>query len=154
MIVALDRQIAAIQQQGLDLIERHPELASQAQTERPGGAVSAAGTAGLDLNAERARLAALEAKLKALTEQAKQVDSEVEKLTASGVEFTNLERRRQLEEEKYRYFETSLEKARVDEALNPASMPNISVVQKPSTPIMAIAATTKKSRSALPSPDF
>jgi Mrp family chromosome partitioning ATPase len=100
--------------------------------------------AGPDLNVERARLAALEARLKALTEQAKEVDSEVEKLTSSGVEFTNLERRRQLEEEKYRYSETSLEKARVDETLNPTSMPNITVVQKPSMPIKSIAATTKR----------
>jgi len=55
-----------------------------------------------------------------------------------------VERRRQLEEEKYRYFETSLEKARVDETLNPASMPNIGVVQNPSTPGKALRKTTLK----------
>lgn len=144
MIVALDRQIDAIQQQGLDLIEKHPELASQTQTERPGGVSAPLAPAGPNLNVERARLAALDERLKALVEQAKEVDSEVEKLTAIGVEFTNLERRRQLEEEKYRYFETSLEKARVDEALNPSSMPNINMVQKPSMPLIAIDPVTKK----------
>jgi polysaccharide biosynthesis transport protein len=145
MILALDRQITAIQQQALTLIEQHPQLAEQAKTAGPSSPMASVS----DLNAERARLAAIGAKVKTLTEQSQKTDTEVERLSAVGVELTNLERRRQLEEEKYRYFETSLEKARVDEALNPASMPNIGVVQKPSTPIQAISDTTKRIAMAL-----
>jgi Mrp family chromosome partitioning ATPase len=41
----------------------------------------------------------------------------------------------------YKYFEASLEKARIDEALDPSKMPNISAVQRPSPP--SLAANTK-----------
>ena len=46
----------------------------------------------------------------------------------------------------YKYFAASLEKARVDEALDPTKMPNISAVQRPSPPILAI---TKRNKIAL-----
>jgi uncharacterized protein involved in exopolysaccharide biosynthesis/Mrp family chromosome partitioning ATPase len=141
MIVALDRQITDIQKQGLDLIERYPSLASQAKARE---IAAESPVTGAQLNTERANLEALEAKCKELTDQVAKIDAEVEKITANSQAYTNLERRRQLEEENYRYYETSLEKARVDEALNPASMPNISVVQTPSTPVMAIPPTTLK----------
>jgi succinoglycan biosynthesis transport protein ExoP len=141
MLVALDRQIAAIQRQGLALIEQYPALAGQAKVQTGDPLPQAPGT---DLNAERAKLEALEAKGKMLTEQLAKVDAEVEKISAGSLEFTNLERRRQLEEEKYRYYETSLEKARVDEALKPGSMPNIGVVQTPSAPAKALSDVTLK----------
>jgi hypothetical protein len=44
----------------------------------------------------------------------------------------DLERERELEATNYKYFEASLERAHVDETLDPSRMPNISVVQKPS----------------------
>ena len=140
MLVALDRQIVTIQQQGLDLVAQYPGLASQAKAQSDPSRL----TPGTDLNAERATLESLGTKCKMLTEQITKVDAEVAKISSSSLEFANLERRRQLEEEKYRYFETSLEKARVDEALNPASMPNIGVVQSPSAPTKSLPATTIK----------
>jgi uncharacterized protein involved in exopolysaccharide biosynthesis/Mrp family chromosome partitioning ATPase len=146
MLVALDRQIATTQQQGLDLVEQYPGLA--ARTKSPGGDPSSLAP-GTDLNAERATMEALGAKCKMLTEQVAKVDAEVEKISASSLEFANLERRRQLEEVKYRLFETSLEKARVDEALNPASMPNIGVVQSPSAPAKSLPAATMKLTAGL-----
>jgi uncharacterized protein involved in exopolysaccharide biosynthesis/Mrp family chromosome partitioning ATPase len=142
MLVALDAQIAEIQKRGLDLIEQHPGLAGQTQMQLAGSEPQNNPVA--ELNAERARVASLEARLDAISEQAKKVDAEMEKITNIGLEFASLERRRKLEEEKYSYFETSLDKARVDETLNPASMPNIGVIQTPSTPVMSIDTTTKK----------
>jgi Mrp family chromosome partitioning ATPase len=41
-----------------------------------------------------------------------------------------------MDESHYKYFAASLEKARVDEALDPSKMPNISAVQRPSPPIL------------------
>ncbi|MEI6605393.1 MAG: Wzz/FepE/Etk N-terminal domain-containing protein [Verrucomicrobiota bacterium] len=140
MLLALDSQIESVQQQGLDLIEQYPSLARQSKVQ---GAPSTQ-TGGTDLNVERALLAAVEAKCKALTAQAKKADEDMERLSASAQAFTNLERRRQLEEEKYRYAETSLEKARVDEILKPANMPNIAVVQNPSAPVKAIAIASRR----------
>jgi hypothetical protein len=56
----------------------------------------------------------------------------------------DLERRRQLEEDKYRYFQSSLEKARLDETLDPNKIPNISVVQSPSPPEKSVDAAAMK----------
>ncbi|MEI7910216.1 MAG: Wzz/FepE/Etk N-terminal domain-containing protein [Verrucomicrobiota bacterium] len=140
MLVALDSQIEQVQQQGIDLIGKYPAIARQ-PTAQGSPSPQAVGT---DLNVERAQLAAVEAKCKTLTEQSKQADDDMEKISGSAQTFTNLERRRQLEEEKYRYAETSLEKARVDEILKPATMPNIGVVQNPSVPVKAIAATSRR----------
>jgi polysaccharide biosynthesis transport protein len=47
-----------------------------------------------------------------------------------------LERKREMDEANYKYFAASLEKARVDEALDPSKMPNISAVQRPSPPML------------------
>ena len=140
ILVTLDQQIESIQQQGLDLIGRFPSLARQSKVQGP----PSPETVGTELNAERTKLAAVEARCKALTGQAKKADEDMEKISVNAQAFTTLERRRQLEEEKYRYAETSLEKARVDEILKPATMPNIGVVQNPSAPLKAIAATSRK----------
>ena len=41
-----------------------------------------------------------------------------------------------MDETNYKYFAASLEKARVDEALDPSKMPNISALQRPSPPML------------------
>ena len=50
-----------------------------------------------------------------------------------GPRIEQLQRAKEIEENNYKYFQASLEKARVDEALDPSKMPNISIVQSPST---------------------
>ena len=140
MIVALDSQIEVLQQQTLSIMEQYPKIASQTRTQDE----SSSRVYMYDLNKEKAILASSEAKVKALAGQVAAIDSEVDHIATISVGLTNLERRRQLEEEKYKYFETSLEKARVDEALDPASMPNIGMVQEPSIPIKSITNSTKR----------
>jgi Mrp family chromosome partitioning ATPase len=49
-----------------------------------------------------------------------------------------------MEEETYRQLERSLEKARVDETLDPTRMPNISTVQKPSAPVPVVEELNQK----------
>ena len=60
---------------------------------------------------------------------------QTEQLSALAPQIKELERSREIEENNYKYFQASLEKARVDEALDPSKMPNISVVQSPSIAI-------------------
>jgi Mrp family chromosome partitioning ATPase len=48
-----------------------------------------------------------------------------------------LERRKEVQEANCKYFESSLERARVDEALDPSKIPNISIVQTPSAAMRA-----------------
>jgi uncharacterized protein involved in exopolysaccharide biosynthesis len=133
----LESRRSAIRQ---NLMDRQVQLAEQ---QAKVAAVESPQTQGTDQNVERARLASLEAGFKAVSEQSRQIDAEIEKISNVSLEFANLERRRQLEEERYRYFETQLEKTRRDETLNPASIPNIAIVQKPSTPVRSLDDSTR-----------
>ena len=74
----------------------------------------------------------------ALRSHLRDVESQTEQLSEVEPQIVQLERAKEIEEKNYKYFQASLEKARVDEALDPSKMPNISVVQSPS---MAFQAT-------------
>lgn len=89
-------------------------------------------TGPVSLVAERAHLVACEAKTVALESQVSEVEARAKRLTDMAAQIAQLERDQNLEEANYKYFQVSLEKARVDEALDPSKIPNISVVQKPS----------------------
>jgi len=99
-----------------------------------------------DLGSERAKLAGFEAKAEILKSQLDTVREQVKKLADTTPQIANLERSRELEEANYKYFEGSLEKARVDEALDPSKMPNISAVQRASPPSLV---TKLRNRVAL-----
>ncbi|MGL5019064.1 MAG: hypothetical protein ACRDBP_13085, partial [Luteolibacter sp.] len=135
MVASLDRQISQVQTRGLDLIELYPELAGKTvSSNRPGQMTAPT----LSLDEEVALQSAFKARLDSVIAQAKALETEVTRISALGFQLQDLERRRELEEEKYRYFQTSLEKARLDETLDPSKMPNISVVQSPTPPSKSI----------------
>ena len=87
-----------------------------------------------DFGAEKAKLAGIEAKTEILKSQLGGVRERIKQLADTTPQIANLERSKELEEANYKYFEGSLEKARVDEALDPSKMPNISAVQRASPP--------------------
>ncbi len=87
-----------------------------------------------DLGNERAKLAGFEAKTEILKSQLGSIREQIKKLADTTPQIANLERSKELEESNYKYFQGSLEKARVDEALDPSKMPNISAVQRASPP--------------------
>jgi hypothetical protein len=60
-----------------------------------------------------------------------------------GPRIEELERKKDVQEANYKHSEASLEKARVDETLDPSRMPNISIVQTPS-PAVRVAIDVKK----------
>ncbi len=60
-----------------------------------------------------------------------------------GPRIEELERKKEVEETNYKHSEASLEKARIDETLDPSRMPNISVVQTPS-PATKVTRDVKK----------
>ena len=88
---------------------------------------------GLD---EAAHLAGLKAKRDALAARLKDIQERMQQISQLAPQFQDLERQRQLQENNYKYFEATLEKARVDEALDPSKIPNISAVQRPSPPAL------------------
>ena len=126
-LVRMNRdQIAQLEQQRRELEQRFPDLATLNSPSDPTGGTR------MDLMGERARLAALKARTEALRGQLATIRARAEELSQIGPQIAQLERRKEVEEQNYRYFEATLEKARVDEALDPSKIPNISIVQRPS----------------------
>ena len=95
------------------------------------------------IEAERRRLAGIEARREVLTAHLDDVRKQTEQLSEVAPQIEQLERTKEIEENNYKYFQASLEKARIDEALDPSKIPNISVVQKPS-PAVRVTGVLKK----------
>jgi uncharacterized protein involved in exopolysaccharide biosynthesis/Mrp family chromosome partitioning ATPase len=85
---------------------------------------------------EKARVAGIEAKVETLKTKLRDIQQKMKQLSELRPQMEDLERKRELDEANYKYFAASLEKARVDEALDPSKMPNISAVQRPSSPML------------------
>jgi polysaccharide biosynthesis transport protein len=128
-------QIAEADGQKRALESKFPEIASKS---------SDASTRGrTDLVSERAKLAGCTGKVEALKVRLQEVQGKVKQLSDLGPPIAELERRRDLEEANYKYFEGALEKARIDEALDPTKIPNISAVQIPSPPMLVTKTRNK-----------
>ena len=85
---------------------------------------------------EKAKAAGAQAKVETLKARLRDVQERTKQLAALAPQIEDLERKREMDEANYKYFAASLEKARIDEALDPAKMPNISAVQRPSPPAL------------------
>jgi len=92
---------------------------------------------------EKARVAGIEAKVETLKTRLRDIQQKMKQLSELSPQMEDLERKRELDEANYKYFAASLEKARVDEALDPSKMPNISAVQRPSPPMLEIKMRNK-----------
>jgi uncharacterized protein involved in exopolysaccharide biosynthesis/Mrp family chromosome partitioning ATPase len=85
---------------------------------------------------EKARVAGIKAKVETLKTKLRDIQQKMKQLSEMTPQMEDLERKREMDETNYKYFAASLEKARVDEALDPSKMPNISAVQRPSPPML------------------
>jgi uncharacterized protein involved in exopolysaccharide biosynthesis/Mrp family chromosome partitioning ATPase len=85
---------------------------------------------------EKAKAAGAQARVDTLKARLREVQQRTKQLGELGPQIEDLERKREMEEANYKYFAASLEKARIDEALDPTKMPNISAVQRPSPPML------------------
>jgi uncharacterized protein involved in exopolysaccharide biosynthesis/Mrp family chromosome partitioning ATPase len=85
---------------------------------------------------EKAHVAGTQAKIETLRAGLRDIQQRTKQLSELAPQMEELERKREMEEANYKYFAASLEKARVDEALDPTKMPNISAVQRPSPPML------------------
>lgn len=130
MLTSLDRQIFQARKRGLDLVDKHPEFVKKMSSGQQGQLIAPV----LSLEEEKTLESAFKARLDSIKTHYKNLESEVTGISELGFQLQDLERRRQLEEEKYRYFQSSLEKARLDETLDPTKIPNIKVIQSPSPP--------------------
>ena len=84
----------------------------------------------------KAQLAGTQAKVEAFKSRLRDIQQRTKQLAELAPQIEELERKREMDEANYKYFAASLEKARIDEALDPSKMPNISAVQRPSPPTL------------------
>ena len=125
-----------LENQKRNLEKKYPELAS----------LRTPGASQMDLRVERARLAGMKSKLDDLRHQKTELENRMKQLADVGPQIASLERNKDLEEANYKYYSGTLQKARVDEALDPSKMPNISAIQRASPPGMV---TTTRNKLAL-----
>jgi uncharacterized protein involved in exopolysaccharide biosynthesis len=97
------------------------------------------------LDSAKAQVAGTQAKIEVLKARLRDIQQRTRQLSELRPQIEELERRREMDEANYKYFAASLEKARVDEALDPSKMPNISAVQRPSPPMLETKTRTKVS---------
>ena len=126
-----------VEKQLSDLEKRYPGLLATASA-------LPTQSAEFNLSADRANLSGIEARMEALKNRVQDLEAEARKLADIAPQVAQLERKRDIEDTNYKYFQASLEKARVDEALDPSKMPNISAVQKPSPPMRVTGGLKKK----------
>jgi len=114
-----------LEKQQWDLEKKFPNLVARL----PAGSQSLSLQS--DLGAEKAQLAATAAKIDALETRQRGLQDKAKTIWDLGPQIAQLERQKDVDEKNYTYYAASLEKARIDEALNPSRMPNLTVVQKP-----------------------
>jgi uncharacterized protein involved in exopolysaccharide biosynthesis/Mrp family chromosome partitioning ATPase len=125
-----------------DRITENTKLKRQLEDENPGLLAVAPATQSkspdpgsgprIDLTEETAKVIALEAKTKVLVRQLEQIRKEAANVDEMEGSITELQRKKELEEQQYKYFQANLEQARINEALGPGRVSNISTVQTPS----------------------
>ena len=134
-------QIDGLEKQRSELEQKFPGLAATfpaVSAEKAQGEISDERARQAEVFKARIRLTAIEARSEALRSQLRDLQLQTKQLSEFEPQIVQLERTKEIEENNYKYLQLSLEKARVDEALDPSKMPNISVVQSPS---MAVKTT-------------
>ncbi|MBI5685380.1 MAG: hypothetical protein HZC54_09870 [Verrucomicrobia bacterium] len=96
--------------------------------------VAPATSASFDPVAEAARVMALQSRIKILNSQLDRIRAESSQVDEKGSLLNELQRKKELEEASYKFYASSLEQARVEEALGAGKVLNISKIQNPSPP--------------------
>lgn len=138
VVIVSREQIKTAETQLQQMEKDYPALTTMQQSPSAPGVVPM-----FDPVAERAALVGFDARVTALKAQLVQLDEQMVRIRNSSADIEELERQKALEDQNYRYFESKREQARIDQALDPSKMPNISVVQKPS-PAARVVGQTKK----------
>ncbi len=117
-------------------LAEHQALVKQLGEKKPKQWRSKGSQSEKTVESEKAQVAGTQAKVEALKSRLHDIQQRSKQLSELSPQIEELERKREMDEANYKYFAASLEKARIDEALDPSKMPNISAVQRPSPPIL------------------
>ncbi len=123
------------------LVAKYPDLTAvtEALEKNPEGENSK-----WNLLSGKARLAALSAKIEVFEAHLKEIANQFGRQYAIGAEIDEMDRRKQMEDAEYRSLAANLKRAKVNQALDPARMPNITLVQHPSVPVKTFDEMTRK----------
>jgi uncharacterized protein involved in exopolysaccharide biosynthesis/Mrp family chromosome partitioning ATPase len=128
MVQGIREKIASVEKVQKGLEAEYPKLAKIQLATSPGGAPPR------DWSDEAAQIVALRAKLQILNTNLVQLNAEARNVNDREPAITKLQRKKELEEAKYRHFSISLEQARFDKDLKADQMSNINIAQNPSPP--------------------
>jgi Mrp family chromosome partitioning ATPase len=141
-------KIASLKNQKKKMEAANPQLIQeQVEVFRPQNAEPAHAPV-IDLTQEYARVAALQAKIGVLTNQFAKVKAETGQVDDIETSYTALLRKKEQQEQQYKYYSRSLDQARVDSQLGSGKLPNIIEIQSPSLPMQDTNAVKKKMVSA------
>lgn len=98
-------------------------------------AAPAADGAVYDPAAEENQIRLLGARLRVLRTDFARMRREAQDLGSLEMSITDLQRKKELEESQYRYFSSSLEKARINETLDDSRVTNITTIEAPTAPV-------------------
>jgi uncharacterized protein involved in exopolysaccharide biosynthesis/Mrp family chromosome partitioning ATPase len=140
MLKSKEAQLEVLEKQKQGLEKKYPILLVTAvATGTVSGTATNTATAGAtEIILQRARLAGLETRENELKRRILALKEHAFALGEVSPKIAELERTRDVQQASYLYYKQSLEKAQIDEGLNPSRMPNISVVQNPSPSVRSI----------------
>jgi uncharacterized protein involved in exopolysaccharide biosynthesis/Mrp family chromosome partitioning ATPase len=131
-VKAILAQIADAEAQKQQLEAENPGLLAVKVTETK--ATDQSSGSHFDFAAETARVSGLESKIRALNVQLAKITKQASTVEEMEGPIVELQRQKELEEANLKTFSTSLEQSRIDVALGPGLVSNISTVQAPSPP--------------------
>jgi uncharacterized protein involved in exopolysaccharide biosynthesis/Mrp family chromosome partitioning ATPase len=99
----------------------------------------------LDAETTAAQITALQAKLKVLGTQLKELQDEAARIDQMEGTILDLQRKKELLEATYRYYASTLEQNRINESLGSGKIQNIVEIQTPSPPFVNTAKAKKRS---------
>lgn len=112
------------------LLAKYPDLAMTAEAvENDPGNPKASWIA------EKARLAAISAKIEVFENHLKEIGQQFSQQYTIGAQIEEMERRKQMEDTEYRTLATKLKNAKLDDTLDPSRMQNIRVIEHPTEPL-------------------
>jgi uncharacterized protein involved in exopolysaccharide biosynthesis/Mrp family chromosome partitioning ATPase len=126
-------QIADLEKQKIDLEEKYPKLMSSSFLTTPSAPGQPSGSS-VDLAALRAQVTALKSKTNSLEAQLSQVWLDVTNFEKVDATISELQRKKEEEQANLNYFNNSMEKTRIDNALGDGKASNISFIQHPTPP--------------------
>jgi uncharacterized protein involved in exopolysaccharide biosynthesis/Mrp family chromosome partitioning ATPase len=124
------------------LEQRYPGLVAKAAALVPGSQLTE--NPQDKLIGERARIAAIQAKIDVLNAHLKEIGAQFSSEYALGARIEALQRQLQADSEEFRSLDTNLKNARIDQTLDPSRMPNITIMQQPSEPVITFDPLTQK----------